>query len=285
EAVVQLADGVIARDDGRRTVFGVVDDGPTGLASATRHPDYHGPGRGAGNSVNALLDAWLLSGQRHYLDTAETLIRRCIHPHDDIAARDLLNVEGRWSYTVFLVVLARYLDVKAEAGEVDFLYAYARASLLACAAWMAEHETPYFDHPERLEYPTETWAAQELRKANVFRLAARHADEPLRSRLLPRGDEFARRAWGDLLACPSRTVVRSLALVMIEGTRERCLQAGPLPPAPRPPSVESFGTPERFTPQRRRVLTQLRTPGGLLRACLRLLDVRRWQRYLTSHPR
>ena len=27
-----------------------------------------GPGRGCGNSVNALLDAWLLTGRRHYLD-------------------------------------------------------------------------------------------------------------------------------------------------------------------------------------------------------------------------
>src|SRR5262249_51138865 len=80
EAVLELADWVLRMDDGTRNILGVVDDRPTGLASATREPGYHGPGRGAGNSVNALLDAWLLTSQPHYLDYAETLIRRCIHP-------------------------------------------------------------------------------------------------------------------------------------------------------------------------------------------------------------
>src|SRR3954454_21239428 len=113
----------------------------------------------------------------------------------DIDALDLLDVERRWSYTVFLSALARYLGVKAQTGEVDAAYAYARASLLAFAAWMLDHEVPYFDRPERLEYPTETWAAQEVRKATVPRLAAEHADEPLRARLLRRGDDLADRAW------------------------------------------------------------------------------------------
>ena len=54
---------------------------------------------------------------------------------------------------------------------------------------MVEHERPYLDHPEQLEYPTETWAAQELRKANVLRWAARYADEPLR-RAVRRGERW-----------------------------------------------------------------------------------------------
>ena len=59
---------------------------------------------------------------------AEALIRRSIHPHDDIGARDLLNAELRWSYTVFLAVLDRYLRVKAEAGATDRMAAYAEAT-------------------------------------------------------------------------------------------------------------------------------------------------------------
>src|SRR5262249_15740685 len=153
-----------------RNLFGLVDDGPTGQASCTFRLDYQGPGRGCGNSVNALLDAWLVTGRRAYLNQAEGLIRRCVHAADDVPPRDLLHVELRWSYTVFLSALARYLRSKAEAEEIDFMYAYARESLLAYARWMAEHEVPYFDHPEKLEFPTETWAAQELRKANVLRL-------------------------------------------------------------------------------------------------------------------
>jgi hypothetical protein len=273
DAVLGLADWVLAMDDGRRTVLGLVDDGPTGRASCTRDLAYQGPGRGCGNSVNALLDGWLLSGRQHYLDYAETLIRRCIHPDDDVAARDLLNVEERWSYTVFLSVLARYLNLKAAAGEPDRMYAYARASLLRYAVWMADHEQPYFDHPEKLEYPTETWAAQELRKANVLRLAARLAAEPLRDRLLRRGEEFAERAWQDLQRFASCTVTRALALLMAEGTRDSWLRSGPFVPAPAPAVEHGAGPPERFIPQRQRVLAQVNTARGLARALVRLVGL------------
>src|SRR5262249_30390675 len=155
-----------------------VDDGPTGRASSTAEPGYHGPGRGCANSVNALLDAWLLTGEGRYLAKAEELIRRAVHPADDVGARGLLNLDARWSYTVVLAVLARYLDLKAEAEQLDAAYAYAQASLLHYAAWMADNEVPYFDRPDQLAYPTETWAAQELRKGNALRLAAAHAEEP-----------------------------------------------------------------------------------------------------------
>src|SRR5207249_3164960 len=107
-----LSDWVLRMDDGRLNFMGWLDAGPTGQASSTTEPNYHGPGRGAGFSVNAVLDGWLLTGRMGYLNKAEELIRRCIHPADDIAARDLLNTEKRWSYTVFLTSLARYLRLK-----------------------------------------------------------------------------------------------------------------------------------------------------------------------------
>ena len=67
-----------------------------GELSYTRQPEYHGPGRGCGNSVNALLDAWLLTDQPHYLAKAEALIRRTIHPGIDIAgASNLKGCEPR----------------------------------------------------------------------------------------------------------------------------------------------------------------------------------------------
>ncbi len=281
DAVIGLADWVVRMDDGGLTPLGLVDDGPTGLASRTLESDYHGPGRGCGNSVNVLIDAWLLTRQRAYLDRAEGLIRRAVHPAADVAALGLLDVERRWSYTVFLSVLARYLGVKAEGGETDAAYAYARASLLAFAAWMLGNEVPYFDRPEQLEYPTETWGAQELRKANVLRLAAEHADEPLRSRLLRRGDELAARAWDDLWRFESRGVARALAIVMTEGPRDAYFRARRLAEAPRPATQHDFGAPEHFVPQKRRVLALIRTPRGLARALARLADIRRWRRLLT----
>ncbi len=282
DAVLSLANWVVNMDDGSKNLLGIVDDGPTGLASFTVYVDYQGPGRGCGNSVNALLDAWLLTGHRAYLDKAEALLRRSVHPADDIASRDLLNVEMRWSYTMFFAVVARYLRLKAEAGEQDAAYAYAQASLLHYARWMLDHERPFFDHPENLEYPTETWAAQEFRKANVLRLAAAHADEPLRAQLLARGEELAARGWHDLLRFESRTVARAIAMLLTDGTRDAFFRASAPERAPAPFAKYDFGVPETFVPQRRRVLSQLKTASGLLRALTRLADPRNWRRIFSA---
>jgi hypothetical protein len=276
DAVLGMADWVIALDDGSRTVFRLVDDGPTGQASCTTERDFHGPGRGCGNSVNTLLNGWLLSGNRRYLAKAEELIRRTIHPRDDIAARDLLNAEQRWSYTVYLSVLARYLDLKAEAGEVDHAYAYAQASLLHYAVWMLEHEVPYFDRPEQLDYPTETWAAQELRKANVLRLAAAHAVDPLQAQLLQCGAELADRAWADLLRFERPDTTRALAIVFTEGLKDASFREGQLDDLPAVKGNHEFGAPESFVAQRRRVLTRLKSASGLAALFLRLANPHRW---------
>jgi hypothetical protein len=283
EAVLSLANWVVTRDDGTRTLLGLIDDGPTGLSSRTGGDGtFHGPGRGSGNSINALLDAWLLTGDESFLDKAEELVCRCIHPADDLDAMDLGNPEHRWSYTVFLSVLARYLHLKLEAGRVDEKYSYARAALVHYGEWMAAHERPYFDQVERLEFPNETWAAQEMRKANVLRLAARHADEPGRSAMCKRGAELAGRAWHDVFGFPTRTSTRSLAILLTEGLRDSYLVihareavTGQGPPA-------DSGQPLRFVPQRWRVREQLKTASGWLRALVRMMDVRRWPRALRA---
>ncbi len=290
EAVLGLADWVIAMDDGRLNLLGVLDDGPTGLASRTRYDHYHGPGRGVGNSINALLDGWLLTGQDRYLHKAEELVRRAVHPADNVAARDLLNAEDRWSATIFFSVLDRYLTLKAESDQRDFMYAYGRAAFLHYAAWLVEHERPYYDHPERLEFPTETWAAQELRKANVLRLAARYADEPLRTRLLERGRQLADRGWQDLMRFESRDSARAIALVLAEGPRDAFFRAREADAMPRPANAhdvaqnvaQDFGTPQGFVPQRERVRRQIRQPLGLAVALLRLANPVRWGRFLRS---
>ncbi len=258
-AVLELADWVIAMDDGRKTPLGLIDRGPTGLASFTFDPNYHGPGRGCGNSIAVLLNGWRASGDKKYLEKAEELIRRSIHPSDDVAGLDLLNVELRWSYTIFLSVLADYLELKTEAGAFDTMYAYARASLLRYALWMLDHEVPYFDRREELEYPTEAWAGQELRKGNVLRTAARFAESPAREALARRGDELIARAWSDLFSFATRTSARALALALNEGTRAVALYARSVQPAPAPKIADDqdFGLPSGFIPQKRRVLAPL----------------------------
>jgi hypothetical protein len=270
-AVLGLADWVLRMDDGRLNILGLVDDGPTGLATQTVMPGYHGPGCGAGNAINALLDAWELSGMLVYLGKAEEIIRRCIHPHDDVCARNLLDSERRWSYTVFLSSIARYLDMKAERGQLDWHYAYAQHALVHYARWMAENERPYLDRPEELEYPTETWAAQDLRKANVLRYAARHAEAELGELFLVRAEQLADRAWEDLLRFPTRYYTRPIAIVMREGAWDAWFRSVREVCPHKPAAAGDFGTPGAFVPQKQRVLQLLRTPSGWWKIVLRLL--------------
>ena len=251
EAALTLADWVVAMDDGRQTVFRWLSSGYTGLASATAATDYHGPGRGSGHAIAVLLSGFRLSGDRRYLEKAEALIRRCIHPEDDLEARQLLDVERRWSYTVFLQVLGRYLGEKASIKEIDERYAFAQAALLHYARWMADFEYPYLERPEILQYPTETWAAQDMRKSEVFRLAALHTrSDDDRRRFLERADYFFNASVSQLETMPSRVYTRPIVILLSCGLIHAPFAAGRLPPLlPQGPKSE-FGAPERFVPQR-----------------------------------
>jgi hypothetical protein len=228
-------------DDGRKTILRWLAPSATGLATATYSPDFHGPGRGAGHSILTLLEGYRITGERQFLDAAEALIRRCVHPSDDIAALDLLDAERRWSYTVFLQALGKYLDDKAELAELDEAYGYGRAVLLHYARWMAEHEYPYLDRPERLEFPTETWAAQDMRKSEVFALAAQHADATERECFVDRARFFFNYSVSTLLGTASRSLTRPIVLLLSNGFR----QAGPQCSVERPagPAALAFDQP------------------------------------------
>jgi len=254
DAVLQLADWVINMDDGRKSRFRWIDRGDTGFASGTRSPDFHGPGRGAGNSINALLDAHRLSGDSRYLAKADNLIARCVHPDDDQDALQLLDAENRWSYTVFLQTLGKYLDYRTDRDLIDERYSFARDVLLNYARWMSKHERPYLERPEALEFPTETWAAQDIRKAAVFEFAARHAsDESERGRFLERAAFFFDYAVNTLQDASTGRLARPLVLLLAYGFQRpnsaRSLGVA-APPARRWAKV-------RFVPVRRRVVRRL----------------------------
>jgi len=252
DAVVMLARWVVDMDDGTRSIFRRLARGDTGLASATYEATYQGPGRGAGHSIAALIDGYRLTGEAFYLDKAEALIRRCIHPADDISERRLLDIERRWSYTIFLHVLGRYLDEKALLGQIDGAYAYARQSLLAYATWMRAHEQPYFERLVELEYPTETWVAQELWKSEVFTYAARYtAAASERAAFLERADFFFRYAIDALGQSPTRTLTRPLVLLLSRGLMHGYMSRHPEAlAAPLGPAVSLGPLPRRFVPQR-----------------------------------
>ncbi|MCA9047595.1 MAG: hypothetical protein KDA89_02640, partial [Planctomycetaceae bacterium] len=285
ESVLSLADWVIRMDDGRRTIWGVLDSGDTGLASKTVFEDFHGPGRGVGNSVNALLDAWILTAKPEYLNKAEQLIRRVVHPQQNLEELHLLDAEGHWSYTVCLTALGRYLQLKLEAGQTDAEYSYARDTLIHYGKWMAAHERPTLSEPDKLKYPTEAWAAQDLRKANVMRIAAsctNNAADELRMRR--RADEISDQAWRDLYSFGDRHLTaRCLSIVMTEGLREvfhRCCRPSYLPPG-RTGYPQTTWT--MFVPQRIRVKQLLKHPARTILAAVRGgLNPMQWIRSLNA---
>ncbi len=255
EAVEQLARWVVDMDDGSKSSFRWMAGGRTGLASATGSMSYHGPGRGPAYSILTLLNAFQLTGNDDFREKAEELIRRCIHPHDDVDALDLLDAERRWYYTVFLQALGRYLDFKAERGELDPMYAYARGSLLHYANWMVAHERPYLERPHILEYPTETWAAQDMRKAEVFMFASLHSGGEMRDRFEERARFFFDYAVRTLVGMPTRTLARPVVLLLTNGYMRAWFEARPGASAPAPDDPDcDFGMPARFEPQRARAV-------------------------------
>jgi exo-rhamnogalacturonan lyase-like protein len=270
EAAISLANWVVNMDDGTKTVLRWISPTDTGLASASNTPDYHGPGRGAGNSILTLIDGHRLTSDERYLAKAEQLVRRCIHPSDDIVALTLLDAERRWSYIVFLQALGKYLDYKIERGENDRMYAYGRDALLHYARWMADHEYPYLDKPEVLEYPTETWAAQDIRKGEVFTFAAQHADGGERARFVDRAAFFVNASLSALTASATRALTRPVVLLLSNGFMRAANRPPEVRPAPLCTDAE-YGSPSAFIPQKARAKLRLRQSAAAAMMLLALV--------------
>ncbi|MBU2875232.1 hypothetical protein [Marinobacter salexigens] len=128
--------------------------------------------RGTGNYINALLDASLLEPDGNWLKHAEDVISKTIHPLDNIDERNLLNVETGWSYLILMTSIARYLHIKMEFGDTDAHLVHAHEAFMHYTNWMLENERPFLSDPEQLEFPNDTWVAQDIRKAMLMFQAA-----------------------------------------------------------------------------------------------------------------
>ncbi|GAB5415427.1 MAG: hypothetical protein Cons2KO_30300 [Congregibacter sp.] len=169
--------------------------------------------RGTANYLNAILDCHTLDRRPSALATAESIIRATIHPADNLAARDLLNSEAHWYYIVFLQAVARYLRVSWDTEGPSDAWRYARDALLHYADWMLIHEAPYLDNPDVLEFPNHTWAAQDLRKANVLFAAAEWADSSP-DRYVQKAEFFVNYVTNTLASSPTLHYTRILAVLM-----------------------------------------------------------------------
>jgi len=244
EAVIELAQWNIRLLAGPHPVLAVVRKigrylslvRNTSHASRPAFPRYPLT-RGTGNALSACLDAFEVGGGIRFLKHAEELVRGSMHPDDDIDARDLLDAENAWSYTVLLVALVKFLDKKAELEEFDRGYDYARGCLLAYGDWMLRRESPYLDTPEILEYPNETWPAQDLRKSVVLYHAARYSEPEKRHAFLDKARFFFERARKDLDRHATSSFTRPMSLMLQNGwvgnrLEEECSSL--IAPAPSP---------------------------------------------------
>lgn len=249
---IGLADFVLAMDDGSRTIFRWLSRRDTGLAIQSSE-GYLGPGRASGNSLKALLVGHHLTQEPKYLHKAEQIIRRVVHPQQNLESLDLLNVELRWFYTMFLQALGFYLDYKIDRNELDEHYIYARLSLLHYARYMARHERPSLSQPEKLQYPTETWAAQDLRKVEVFQYAAKHASAAERAMFLERAEWFFDYCVKTLDGFSTKSLCRPVVLCMNHGWSRAWWRHHPETTAPEPKvnvSADSFGAWRMYVPQK-----------------------------------
>lgn len=193
---------------------------PKCLVNLNKVYTLDGPGRASGNALSTLLDGFLLTNDRQYLDLAEQLIRQCISQRDRVERRDLLDIENRWMYTIFLQSLGKYLVIKEEKNELDTNFYYAHESLLHYARWMLHCEKLYCDQPEKLEFPNETWAAQEIRKTNVLGVAAmivKKLDQKESFQLLKRATFFYENALQQLQNFATCSLTRPLVLLLQTG--------------------------------------------------------------------
>lgn len=249
EAAVGLAQYVINLDDGTLSPFRFLSKADTGRSIFTP-PDYYGPSRSSGNSLNALVDGHRLTNDPTFIEKADQLVRRVVHPLEDPGRNRLDEPEYRWFYAMFLQALGKYLTHKAERGLIDEAYAHGRASLLTYARWMADHEYPYLEKPEKLEFPTETWAAQDIRKSDILYHAAMHASGDERARFAERAGFFHRTSIETLARMPTRGFARPVIVLLTSGFLHSWYGAHATASLPRPATEPDFGQPTAFVSQR-----------------------------------
>jgi hypothetical protein len=149
------------------------------------------------------------------------------------------------------------------------MYAYGRETLLHYARWMVTHEYPYLEKPEVLEFPTETWAAQDMRKSEVFKYALKHAASSERETFAERARFFFEYSVRTLCAMDTGGLTRPVVLLLSNGYMQAFFQRAPGTTAPAPiDPAAGFGSPGRFVPQRAVALRRL--IGGAVVALLGL---------------
>jgi len=226
ETVIELADWIINADNIEMSLQGVLRKGKQKLLSLFNRY-AHAPGRGQANSINTLLDAFVLTEDRKYLLKAESILKKFISPSDDIDKLNQQEIELRWFYLIFLQSVGKYLDIKDNMIERDEMFFYAKESLLHHAKWMLKNEVPYKELFHIVEIPSSTWSAQDIRKSVIFDYAYKYCEKHLRNEFRTKAEYFFNKAIEDIMSFDdeTRTFVRPLTVLMHYGVMHTYFQS------------------------------------------------------------
>jgi hypothetical protein len=115
---------------------------------------------------------------------------------------------------------------------------------------MRQHEYPYLEKPEILEFPTETWSAQDIRKSDVLAWAALCEQGAERQAFLVASKRFLDDVLTRLPGLPTCGYTRPLVLMLTRGYCYAWAAAHPeLYLGPAPGGI-SDPPPVRFEPQK-----------------------------------
>jgi hypothetical protein len=110
----------------------------------------------------------------------------------------------------------------------------------------------------KVEIPTETWPAQDIRKCHVLHLASQYAGADLVAPLRERAAAYFQRCIRDLLGFDTAYLTRPLVLLCVYGHVHAFFQKQENPPTPDSVHGYKFGEPRVFRPQRDRLASELK---------------------------
>jgi hypothetical protein len=161
------------------------------------------------------LDSYELTADRTYMKRVSSIITHTFHFSDDIAHRNFDDIENTWYYIVFMQSVAKYLWVCETVYGIDHDYELIKKSFLHYVEWIANNEQPYLMNEDKLEYPNDTWTAQDLRKIMVLTVAKPYADtNELAKNIQLKIDSLTQYVEPKLASSSEKDSARILALVM-----------------------------------------------------------------------
>lgn len=188
--------------------------------------------RGTGNYVNAILDAYELTQDLQYLDDAERVIVKTISSQDDVSERNFEDIENTWYYVVFLQSVAKYLYFVSKGPQslAPYRRAWApiKSAFLHYVHYICEKEQPYLTQQEKLEYPNDTWTAQDLRKVQLLVIGSVYANNEEKAQFINKATELNDWIMSRLQQSDERAYTRILTLMMQNYGALKILEASSL---------------------------------------------------------